>query len=126
MGKLRRTAFAGMKVLMQHAVRTRVRMLAGTDVLERRGERLLHELDLLVSVGMTPMEALAAATVNPAAALGRDGPGRIAEGAPASLLIVDADPLADLGNLRKLSTVVLRGRVLDSAELERLKEMKAL
>ena len=99
-------------------------MLTGTDVLERHGERLLHELDLLVSVGMTPKEVLAAATVNSAAALGRDGPGRIATGAPASLLLVDADPLADIGNLRKLSTVVLRGRLLDSAELARLKDLK--
>ena len=123
-GKLRRTAFAAMKALMQRAVKTHVRMLAGTDVLERHGERLLHELDLLASVGMTPKEVLAAATVNPAASLGRDGPGRIATGAPASLLIVDADPLADIANVRKLSTVVLRGRVLDSTELARLKALK--
>jgi imidazolonepropionase-like amidohydrolase len=123
-GKLRRTAFAAMNVLMQRAVRSSVPMLTGTDVLERHGERLLHELDLLVSVGMTPKEVLAAATVNSAAALGRDGPGRIATGAPASLLLVDADPLADIGNLRKLSTVVLRGRLLDSAELAGLKDLK--
>lgn len=124
-GKLRRTAFDAMKVLMQHAVKTHVPMLAGTDILERHGERLLHEFDLLVSIGMTPKEVLAAATVNPAAALGRDGPGRIATGAPASLLIVEADPLADIANLRKLSTIVLRGKVLDFAKLERLKNMKA-
>jgi len=124
-GKLRRTAFAAMKVLMQRAVRSSVPILTGTDVLERHGERLLHELDLLVSVGMTPKEVLAAATVNSAAALGRDGPGRIATGARASLLLVDADPLADIGNLRKLSTVVLRGRLLDFAELARLKDLKS-
>jgi len=124
-GKLRRTAFAAMKVLMQRAVRSSVPILTGTDVLERHGERLLHELDLLVSVGMTPKEVLAAATVNSAAALGRDGSGRIATGAPASLLLVDADPLADIGNLRKLSTVVLRGRLLDFAELARLKDLKS-
>jgi Amidohydrolase family len=124
MGKLRHKAFAATKVLMQRAVRSRVPMLAGTDILERHGERLLHELELLVSVGMPPKEVLAAATVNPAAALDRDGPGRIATGAPASLLVVDADPLADIANLRKLSTVVLRGRVLDAPELTRLKGMK--
>ena len=124
-GKLRRAAFAAMKLLMQRAISSRVRMLTGTDILERHGERLLHEFDLLVSVGMTPKEVLAAATVNPTAALNRDGPGRIATGAPASLLIVDADPLADIANLRKLSSVVLRGKVLDSTELTRLKDMKA-
>jgi adenine deaminase len=123
-GKLRRTAFAAMKVLMQRAVKAHVPILAGTDILERHGERLLHELELLASVGMTPKEVLAAATVNPAASLGWDGPGRMASGAPASLLIVDADPLADISNLRKLSTVVLRGKVLDSTELARLKELK--
>jgi len=124
LGKLRRAAFSSMKVLMQRAVNAHVRMLAGTDILERHGERLLHELELLVSIGMSPQEALAAATVNPAASLGRDGPGRMMPGAPASLLILDADPLADISNLRKLSTVVLRGKVLDSTELAHLKELK--
>jgi len=123
-GKLRRAAFAAMKVLMQRAVKAHVPMLAGTDILERHGERLLRELELLVSIGMAPKEVLAAATVNPAASLGWDGPGRMTPGAPASLLIVDADPLADMSNLRKLSTVVLRGKVLDSTKLARLRELK--
>ncbi len=123
-GKLRRAAFGSMKVLMQRAVKAHVRMLAGTDILERHGDRLLHELELLVSIGMSPQEALAAATVNPAVSLDRDGPGRIAPEAPASLLILDANPLANIPNLRKLSAVVLRGKVLDSTELAHLKELK--
>ncbi len=101
-GKLRRTAFAAMDVLMQRAVRSSVPMLTGTDVLERHGERLLHELDLLVSVGMSPKEVLAAATVNSAAALGRNGSGPNRDRRAGFASSRRRRSLADIGNLQTL------------------------
>jgi imidazolonepropionase-like amidohydrolase len=124
MATKRRAAFAAMKVLIGRAAKAGVPLLAGTDLLENHGDKLLHELELLVEVGLTPQQALAAATTTPCKALNRAGPGRIAVDAPASLLLVDADPLANIANLRKLSLVVLNGRILDSSELARLREMK--
>jgi len=120
----RRAAFAAMKVLAGRAAKAGVPLLAGTDLLEGHGDKLLHELELLVEVGLSPQQALAAATTAPCDALHRAGPGRLAVNAPASLLLVDADPLANIANLRKLSLVVLNGKVLDSTELARLREMK--
>lgn len=122
--KLRAHAFAAMKPLVTRAHRAGVRMLAGSDVLDRQGEMLLRELELLVEVGMTPQQALAAATTTPVEAMSIDGPGRIAAGAPASFLLLDADPLADIANLRKLSHVVVNGKVLDSRALAALRAAK--
>lgn len=121
----RRAAFDPMKALVGRAAKASVPILAGSDVLERHGDALLQELELLVEVGLTPQQALAAATTAPCAALGRAGPGRIAVGAPASFIIVDADPLAAIKNLRKLSLVVLRGRILEHGELARLRALTA-
>jgi len=120
---LKQKLYAGMKPLVEHASRAGVRILAGTDVLHDQGDRLLSELERLVDAGLAPRAALAAATTTAFAANGR-GPGRIAAGGEASLLIVDADPLVDVRNLRRLSTVVLRGVMLDEAKLARLRALK--
>ena len=69
----RRAAFRRMKTLAAHAARSGVRLLAGTDVLERHGEMLLIELERLVEIGLTPQQALAAATTTAADAVQRRG-----------------------------------------------------
>lgn len=117
---LRRAAYARMQALAGRAARDGVRLLAGTDVLERHGDMLLTELERLVAIGLTPRQALAAATTTAAEAMSR-GSGRIEPGAPGSFLIVDANPLADIRNLRALSAVVLRGRLIEAGELETLR-----
>lgn len=100
-----------------------VAILAGTDLVEEPGAGLLAELDLLVASGLTPRQALRAATSTAAFAAGRPALGRIQVGAPASFLILDADPSVDILNIRKLANVVLRGRVIDAQELEALRGM---
>jgi len=102
-----------------------VRLMAGSDVAVLNvfpGASLHEELRLLVdSVGMSPLEALASATRRPAEWLGlADSVGTIAPGKGADLVLLDADPLASIGNTRRVSAVVLRGRLFRSGDLDAL------
>lgn len=85
------------------------------------GAGLHDELRLLQKAGLTPIEALAAATETPGQLLqGRHaGLGRIAVGGPADLLVFRSDPAAALENLDSLETVIVDGRRYDSADLSR-------
>ena len=100
--------------------------LTGTDISIRRAEivpgvSLHEELALFVEMGFTPAEALKAATVNPAKYAGMlDEFGTIAKNKRADLVLVDANPLADVRNASRISAVVLNGRVFDRTELDRL------
>jgi imidazolonepropionase-like amidohydrolase len=81
----------------------------------------LHdELERLVAVGMSPAEALTAATLTAARVLGAEGEiGRIAPGYRGDLLILDADPLADIRNTRRIHAVIQGGAVIDRERLRR-------
>jgi imidazolonepropionase-like amidohydrolase len=86
-----------------------VPIFAGTDA----GGALSHgliarEVAALHGIGMTPMEALGAASWQARAWLGR--PPNLAEGAPADFAVLPADPLVDLAVLTAPTLVVLRGR----------------
>lgn len=118
----RREAYGHLKSYVGRAHRAGVTILAGTDVLERHGEMLLVELERLVEVGLAPRQALAAATTHPARLMNRPDLGRIAPGATASLLIVDADPTTDVRHLRRLMAVLLRGQLIEKEELARLRD----
>jgi imidazolonepropionase-like amidohydrolase len=73
---------------------------------------------LLVKVGLTPAEALTAATAAPADAFGLDDRGRIAPGLRADLLLVNGDPVSDITALRDITTIWRRGvRVDRSAQI---------
>lgn len=76
------------------------------------GESLIRELELLVQAGLSPREALVAATSTPARSIGADHIGVIAPGRSADLLVVDGDPLADLAAVRDVHLVVRDGRVV--------------
>jgi len=96
-----------------------VPIVAGTDQTVP-GYSLHRELELYVRAGFTPLEALQAATVVPARVMGRDGDvGTVTAGKRADLLVVDADPLADVANLRRISLVIANGRRYDPAVLLR-------
>lgn len=82
------------------------------------GYSLLDELDLYVEIGLTPREALHAATLAPAAFLGfPDQDGRIAEGRRADLVLLDDNPLVSLDTLRRPAGVIANGRFYDRAAL---------
>jgi imidazolonepropionase-like amidohydrolase len=102
-----------------------VRIMAGSDVAVLNvfpGAALHEELRLFVdSVGMSPLEALASATRKPAEWLGlADSVGTIEPGKVADLVLLDADPLADITNTRRIAAVVLRGRLLQRRGLDAL------
>jgi imidazolonepropionase-like amidohydrolase len=111
--------------------RAGVPLMAGTDtaagVYVIPGFSLHQELELFVKAGLTPMEALQTATLNPAKFLGRTRDlGTVAKGKFADLVLLDANPLADIRNTQKISAVVLGGRYFSRADLDGiLKDVEA-
>ncbi len=101
-----------------------VKILAGTDSAAPYvvpGFSLHEELALLVKAGLTPMEALQAATRNPAEFLGHlDSLGTVAVGENADLVLLDSNPLDDIHNTQKIRAVILRGKLLDRSALDHL------
>jgi imidazolonepropionase-like amidohydrolase len=82
---------------------------------------LLDQLTHLEAGGSTPLEALQAATIVPAAAAGyRYTLGQVAPDFRADLLLLDANPLVDIHHLQQVRAVVLRGRVFDQHALQAL------
>ena len=71
------------------------------------------ELRDMVSCGLSPMEALVAATRTNAELVGLDDLGMVAAGRSASFVVLDADPLADINNTRRISHVYLQGLKVD-------------
>jgi imidazolonepropionase-like amidohydrolase len=82
------------------------------------GTATLAAIEGLVELGMTPAEAIVAATKNGAiASQGLKDFGTIEPGKLADILLLDADPLADIKNIRKLSTVMRNGVIVDRDRL---------
>jgi imidazolonepropionase-like amidohydrolase len=102
----------------------RVRFLAGTDTPAPNvfpGSSLHEDLAYLVQAGLTPMQALQAATKNPAEFLGKlNSQGTVEEGKLADLVLLDANPLNDIHNTQKIRAVILRGQLLDRFALDKL------
>jgi imidazolonepropionase-like amidohydrolase len=110
--------------LVDEMRRAGVPMLAGTDSATPGcfpGFALHDELALLVRAGLTPMQALQAATLEPARFLGRqDHEGTIRRGNLANLVLLDANPLDDIRNTQRIQAVVVRGRLISAKERERI------
>jgi imidazolonepropionase-like amidohydrolase len=106
--------------------RAGIPMLAGTDVLNPftfPGFSLHDELALLVEAGLSNAEALRAATLNPAIFLHEeDSAGTVEAGKRADLVLLDANPLKDIHNTRRVRAVILNGRTYDRAALDSLIE----
>jgi imidazolonepropionase-like amidohydrolase len=122
--ELSRVSYRKLKELVGPMRRAGVEFLAGTDVINPYcfpGFSLHDELGLLVEAGLSPMEALQAATLNPARFLGREKDlGTIEKGKIADLVLLDASPLDDIGNTRKIDSVVFGGKLLPKAELQKM------
>jgi hypothetical protein len=102
-----------------------VKLLAGTDTAAPfvyPGFSLHDELALLVDAGLTPMQALQAATSRAAEFINKSATqGTIEQGKVADLVLLDADPLADIHNTSRISAVIVRGKLLDRAALDMLR-----
>lgn len=82
---------------------------------------LLRELELYVKAGWTPMEAIEAATSLPAKVMHLDRElGTLQAGKPADLVVLDADPLKDIRNVRTTALVVTRGKAYAPGALWKL------
>jgi hypothetical protein len=104
--------------------RAGVPMLIGTDLGNPymvAGFSVHDELAITQQAGATPAQVLRAATLSPAEYLGgADTLGTVATGKRADLVLLDADPLLDIGNARKIRGVFVGGRFLDRAALDAL------
>jgi imidazolonepropionase-like amidohydrolase len=86
------------------------------------GEQFHEELELLVAAGLTPAQALRGATSEPAKYFrAEESLGTVQVGRVADLVLLDADPLTDIRNTRKIDAVVMGGKVLTKAKLNALK-----
>jgi len=90
---------------------------AGTDVpinLSVPGYSLHSELDMLVRAGLTPMEAIEAATLIPARFFGlEDEMGSISEGQVADMVLLAGNPLEDINNTKSIQKVISKGQILN-------------
>jgi Amidohydrolase family len=113
--------------LIRYFKRADVKLLAGTDVstVQRlaAGYSLHDELEIYVAYGLTPLEALRTATINPAIFLNRqDELGSVEKGKLADLILLDANPITDIKNTNKIFAVINNGRYLDRTALDSLKK----
>ena len=99
-----------------------VPLLAGTDTGDPwsyPGAELHQEMELLVKAGLTPAQALRTATINPSKFLEADDSfGTVQAGRLADLVLLDADPLEDIRNTRKIAGVFVRGVYLPKKNLD--------
>jgi imidazolonepropionase-like amidohydrolase len=120
----RRRVFVAQQSLVGTMQRAGVRLMIGTDVSNDwlvPGFSVHDELALFVRSGMTPAEALRAATLTPAKYLhATDSLGTIATGHIADLVLLDANPLDDIHATKRIRAVIARGRYLDRAALDAL------
>jgi tetratricopeptide (TPR) repeat protein len=120
---LRKRAFQKELEIVGAMHRAGIGFLAGTTTEDPlfavAGFSLHDEMGLFVQAGLTPLEALQTATLNPARFLGRERDlGVVAAGKMADLVLLDANPIEDIGNTRKIAAVVYKGKLYDRRALD--------
>ena len=104
--------------------RSGVNILAGTDFMNPYvypGFSMHDELELLVQGGLSPLQALQAATINAAKFFHKESElGTVEQGKLADLIILDENPLEQITNTKKIYAVIVNGRVLLRPDLDRL------
>src|SRR5690606_7777660 len=103
--------------------RAGVKLLAGTDTPAMPvppGFGLHDELEALTRAGVSPPGALQAATLNAAEFFGAGDLGAIEAGKLGDVVLLDANPLADIRNTRRIAAVILKGQAYERAALDEL------
>jgi imidazolonepropionase-like amidohydrolase len=121
--------------IVHMAAQAGVRLLAGTDwpgpgyargnysTFDRSPQ---EEMAGFVEAGLTPLEALRTATVNPAILFNKTADlGSVQKGKLADLVLLDADPLIDINNTARVWAVLVNGRLVDSAERTKILDAEA-
>ena len=114
---LQRKAFEKQLKVLGAIHKAGIPVVAGTDQAVP-GYSLHREMELYVDAGFTPMEAIQAATIVPARAMGVDKElGTIEKGKHGDLIVINGDPLADIHNTRNVEYVITNGTMYHAAEL---------
>lgn len=104
--------------------RTGVNILAGSDFMNPYiipGFSMHDELELLVQAGLSPLEALQTATINPAMFFGKESEyGTVEQNKFADLLLLDENPLENISNTKKIYAVVANGRLVQREVLDKM------
>ena len=112
-----RAAVATLLKIIGGLQRAGIPIVAGTDV-GVPGHTLHRELELYVQAGLTPLEAIQAATLTPARVMKLENEvGTIEAGKRADIIILDANPLDNISNIRKVRFVMTQGRLFNCAKL---------
>src|SRR5262249_39210876 len=113
--------FEEVKKNVKKLVDSGVLLAAGTDAPYPgifQGESIHHELELLVSAGLTPLQAIHAATYNAARIMKAENDwGSLQAGKLANVIVVSGNPAEQISDTRNIEIVVLEGRVLDRQSL---------
>jgi hypothetical protein len=126
---MRQRVFEKDKEIVAAMAKAGVGIIAGTDTLKPYlvpGFSLQDELEVLAQAGLTPLQVLQAATVNPARHFKIKDLGTVEQGKIADLLVLDSNPIQEIRNTRKIFAVVAGGRLVDKQALNQLaQETKA-
>jgi imidazolonepropionase-like amidohydrolase len=119
----RSSILANRRRFVQELSRAGAKLLAGTDAgIDVVYANAIHdELREFVAAGLTPYQALRAATIDAAEYLGVEKLGTVTVGAPAELLLLDGDPVASIDNTRRITGLVVRGTWYSAAALGALR-----
>ncbi|HEY2068862.1 MAG TPA: amidohydrolase family protein [Rhizomicrobium sp.] len=113
-----RASFAKLQALVEELNKRHIRILAGTD---GAGFELIRELELYVQAGMSPEDAMATVTINPAVVYGMsDKTGSLAKGKLAELALIDGDPQHNISDLRQVELVMRDGKLMNAQDLRNL------